>query len=52
MTEKIDEKCAHIPCLCHVTDGQEYCSEACRDAGSDNVEIARQCDHAQCPLVA
>ena len=47
-----NNKCAHIPCLCEVQDGQEYCGEICRDAGSEEVEIACQCNHAQCPLVA
>lgn len=51
MIEKTNNKCAHIPCLCDVTDGQEYCGETCRDAGRDDVEIACQCDHPQCPLV-
>lgn len=46
------KKCAHIPCLCDVPDGQEFCGEACRYAGSEDVEIACQCDHAPCPLVA
>jgi hypothetical protein len=32
--------CAHLPCLCVVPDGEEFCGEACRDAGSDDVEIA------------
>jgi hypothetical protein len=44
------KKCAHIPCLCDVADGEEYCGEACRDAGSDDVEIACRCDHPVCPL--
>jgi hypothetical protein len=42
--------CAHIPCLCTVANGEEYCGEACRDAGSEDVEIACQCDHPACPL--
>jgi hypothetical protein len=33
-----------------VADGEEFCGEACRDAGSDDVEIACQCDHPACPL--
>ena len=45
-------KCAHIPCLCEVADGEKYCGNACRDAGSEDVEIACQCDHPPCPLVA
>jgi len=42
-------KCAHIHCLCDVPRGIEYCSDSCRDAGSDDVEIACQCDHTACP---
>jgi len=45
-------KCAHIPCLCNVPDGQNYCGENCRLAGSEEVEIACQCDHPPCPLIA
>src|SRR5216684_7133851 len=30
---------AHIPCLCNVPKGERYCGDACRDAGSKNVEI-------------
>jgi hypothetical protein len=44
------KKCAHIPCLCDVPNGEEYCGEACREAGSEDVEIACQCSHPACPL--
>ena len=50
MANQEKTKCAHIPCLCEVAPGQKYCSEACRDAGSEDVEVACQCDHASCPL--
>jgi len=50
MANQETEKCAHIPCLCTVANGDEYCGEACRDAGSEDVEIACQCDHPACPL--
>ena len=50
MTKQKTKKCAHIPCLCNVPIGEEYCGETCRDAGSENVGIACQCDHAACPL--
>jgi hypothetical protein len=43
-------KCAHIPCMCEVASGQKYCSEACKNAGSEDVEIACECDHPACPL--
>ena len=52
MANQEKTKCAHMPCLCDVGPGQEYCSEACRDAGSEDVEIACQCGHASCPLTA
>lgn len=50
MTNQKRKKCAHIPCLCDVPNGEKYCGEACRDAGSEDVEIACQCDHPLCPL--
>jgi len=50
MTNQKTRKCAHIPCLCDVPPGEKYCGEACREAGSQDVEIACQCDHAACPL--
>ncbi len=50
MTNRSMKKCAHIPCLCDVPVGQEYCGDVCREAGSENVEIACQCDHPACPL--
>jgi hypothetical protein len=34
----------------HSADGEEYCSAGCLEAGSDDVEIARQCDHGACSL--
>jgi len=52
MAKQIMRKCAHIPCLCDVADGEEYCGQICRDAGSEDVEIACQCDHLACPLEA
>lgn len=42
--------CAHIPCTCLVASGEEYCSDFCRDAGSEEVEIACECGHASCSL--
>jgi hypothetical protein len=50
MANQMIKKCAHIPCLCNVTNGQEYCGDSCREAGSEDVEIACQCDHPACPL--
>jgi len=50
MANEDTKVCAHIPCLCTVANGEEYCGQACRDAGSEDVEIACQCDHPACPL--
>jgi len=50
MANQEQNKCAHIPCLCDVRADQKYCGDACRNAGSDEVEIACNCDHASCPL--
>ena len=52
MANQEAKTCAHIPCLCDVPNGTEYCSDSCRDAGSDDVEIACQCDHKACPLTS
>jgi hypothetical protein len=54
MSESEDEleMCAHIPCTCVVAPGQKYCSEACREAGSEEVEIACECGHEDCSLAA
>jgi hypothetical protein len=40
MANQKTKKCAHIACLCDLANGEDYCGQACRDAGSDNVEIA------------
>jgi hypothetical protein len=50
MVNQETKKCAHIPCLCDVSDGEQYCGAACRDAGGEDVEIACQCSHPACPL--
>jgi hypothetical protein len=50
MPNQETRKCANLPCLCDVPRGIEYCSDSCRDTGSDDVEIACQCDHTACPL--
>ena len=44
--------CAHITCSCVVKPGEKYCSESCREAGSDEVEIACECGHASCAMAA
>jgi hypothetical protein len=50
MTTTAQTKCAHLPCKCLATPGDKYCGQACKDAGSNEVEIACQCDHGACPL--
>lgn len=37
--------CAHIPCRCEVPAGEKFCGQSCADAGSEDVEIACECDH-------
>jgi hypothetical protein len=41
-------KCAHEPCNCDVAPGEKFCSDFCKDAGSEEVEIACDCGHAPC----
>jgi len=50
ITTNEQSKCAHLPCRCRVEPGDKYCSQACKEAGSKDVEIACQCDHGACPL--
>jgi hypothetical protein len=50
MTTSEKRKCAHVPCRCLVQSSDKYCGEACKEAGSKEVEIACQCDHEPCPL--
>jgi hypothetical protein len=46
MPQTDQKKCAHIPCTCKVT--EKYCSQACKDAGSSETEIACPCEHPTC----
>jgi hypothetical protein len=50
MTTIEQTKCAHLPCKCVAPAGAEYCGQACKEAGSGEVEIACLCDHGPCPL--
>jgi hypothetical protein len=43
-------KCAHPACLCTVTSDEEYCSQLCRDAGREEIEISCDCGHPGCAL--
>jgi len=40
--------CAHEPCQCAVPAGEKFCSDFCRDAGANEVEIACECNHPAC----
>jgi hypothetical protein len=47
------KKCAHPQCSCPVSQGQEYCSEACEISAAGiegNGECG--CDHPQCQMAA
>jgi hypothetical protein len=48
MADNQPRRCAHEPCNCTVPEGQKYCSDYCKTAGSDEVEIACDCEHAAC----
>lgn len=50
MTTNERNKCAHVPCQCLAQVGGKYCGQSCKEAGSEEVEIACQCDHGTCPL--
>jgi len=41
-------KCAHQSCQCEVSSSDKYCSQFCKDAGADEVEIACDCGHPAC----
>jgi hypothetical protein len=48
MAAERSEKCAHVPCLCVPPKGEKYCSEPCKEAGSEETEIACECGHPAC----
>jgi hypothetical protein len=48
------KKCAHPACKCEVRDDGEfgkYCSEHCREAGDDVLEVICDCKHPGCESV-
>lgn len=49
MAEAVQNKCAHPKCSCAVSDGKEYCSQACSDAAK-NGSLSNNCgcDHPGC----
>ena len=48
MDSQEQRKCAHEPCNCVVAQGQKFCGDFCKDAGSEEVEIACDCGHPPC----
>src|SRR3954467_6113274 len=49
MAEAVETKCAHPKCTCPVSEGQEYCSQACAEAAqSGSLSNNCGCDHAGC----
>ena len=48
MADQEKKLCAHEPCLCTVPAHEKFCSDFCRDAGADEVEIACECGHPAC----
>ena len=47
-------KCAHPGCKCTVSGSGpygKYCSEHCREAGDDIVEVLCDCKHPGCEIV-
>lgn len=44
---KETKKCAHPACNCQAPEGEDYCSEFCKDAG-DMTEISCNCEHPEC----
>jgi hypothetical protein len=43
-------KCAHPACTCTVRDENEFCSQYCKDAGENEVEISCDCGHPGCSI--
>jgi len=48
MADTATKKCQHPSCQCVIASDQKYCSQLCKDAGSDEVEIACDCGHPAC----
>jgi hypothetical protein len=46
MKQTEQKKCAHVLCSCNASD--TYCSQACKDAGSRETDIACSCGHQGC----
>ena len=48
MNDQERRQCAHEPCQCTVPAHEKYCSDYCKTAGSEEVEIACDCEHEPC----
>jgi hypothetical protein len=48
MGEEETRQCAHEPCQCLAPAGEKFCSDFCKTAGSEEVEIACECGHEPC----
>ncbi len=48
MATDTSAKCARMPCLCVPPKGEKYCCELCKEAGSEETEIACDCGHPAC----
>jgi hypothetical protein len=48
MAKDQSTKCAHLPCVCVPPAGEKYCSQLCKEAGSEEAEIACDCGHPPC----
>jgi len=46
MNQTEPKKCAHVPCSCNASD--KYRSQACKEAGSNETEIACPCGCPSC----
>lgn len=44
--EKV-KKCKHAGCSCMAPDGNDYCSQTCKDS-KNVIELTCQCRHPQC----
>jgi len=45
---KTQSKCAHLPCICVPPEDEKCCTQFCKDAGSEETEIACDCAHSAC----
>lgn len=48
MSDQETKQCAHEPCQCTVAPHEKFCSDYCKAAGREEVEIACDCEHEAC----